>query len=152
MQRWTDDDEEDGRAPRAPPPWLTWSHPSFEPLHVSTAAFYVYPIPLQRIGPFSRVRRTYIIQQIIPPSPTCPPTPLPSPPQRQRPSAANWLAPVLTPLVSASCWSWAVAVSPSGSDNKWRYSAWGWLTLVTRQLGFEKKNVEESLRENKGDK
>lgn len=48
------------------------------PLHVSTLAFYVYPNPLQPIGPFSRVRSAYIIQQMIPPLPSLPRLPRPA--------------------------------------------------------------------------
>lgn len=36
-------------------------------LGASGVAFYVYPIPLQRIVPFSRVKSPYIIQHTIPP-------------------------------------------------------------------------------------
>lgn len=77
MQRWTDEEVGRRRVDRLPV-IRRWSRST---LHASGVAFYVCPIPLQHIGPFSRVKSPYIIQQI---TPLVPPQP-----QRQRPSAAN---------------------------------------------------------------
>lgn len=113
-------------------------------LHAGVVAFYVYPIPLQRIGPFSRVKSLYIIQQIIPPTPT-PPHPTPATKTfrcKLISTLPDTLRLCLTPELSAELSRFHRAAF----TNMWTYSAWGWQTLVTRRLTPTKKKKRKSER------
>lgn len=113
-------------------------------LHAGAVAFYVYPIPLQRIGPFSRVKSPYIIQQIIPP-PQPRPTPTPAT-KTFRCKLISTLPDTLRLCLPQELSAELSRFHCAAFTNMWRYSAWGWQTLGTRRLTPKKKKVKESKR------